>query len=627
MPQTDSPPPSTLLVDPSPVTVPPAWLAPTLVLAQLWQSSGLLSAFTSTVRINRGRSGRFDSQDFFLLMLAYAASPLRSFRAFHQRLFPFAPALAAVWQRAALPSPSALSRFLTDIDAPALLALRTLLFEDLLERGLQGADIGGLQDRQGQLHIIFDADPSVEPVRQRAVVQSPDRPAVRRRRALGAAPGYSGRKRGEVQRSRLTLQQAHTSEWLGSWGSPGNGDRWAGLETAAQAVVRYMQARGQSPHQAVVRLDGAYGWAWTPFILHTRHNLGYITRCVDYRLLRRRAVRETLKTQPPTPFHQADTGVLREVFDIGPVSWEAAQDPDVKAITRLIVTRRAVSLHETEVAVGKKRGRWIYEMFVTDRTPEALTAADVVGLYFGRGGFEGQLHHEDEEVDPGRWLSHHPEGQEAFTLLCQHVWNVRLRLGRLEEADGPRQTLWAASASSPPVAEPPPLREDVRCLEGRLLIPTGATRAGRAWYLAPTEFCRICPQGVECMHTHYHTPSGQPVGLFTGRLLSEGYTTRPQAGGNAVMWLDWPGRQLRNHWWRQLQTQLLDLVEKPAIEPTPPSHPAPFTRDQRAHRRKSWVERQQLNRRTNRTSTWRITLHGISKQISNFVGIPVRLAH
>ena len=508
--------------------------------------------------------------------------------------------------------------------------IRTILFQDLLDNGLKGGHIGGLQDRMGNLNLFFDADPSIEPVRRRAVVDDAEHPQVRRRRSQGMAPGYAGRKRGEVQRSRLTLQQAHTSEWLGSWGNPGNGDRWAELRDAAVAVVDYMSARGLAAHQAVVRLDGAYGRPWTPFILTAHYNVGYITRCVDYQLLKRTAVRHALKTQSPVSFHQPDTGTLREVFDVGPVTWQAAKDPEVKVVTRLIVTRRRPGpKEEDKAAIGKKRGRWIYELFVTDRPPEGLEARDIVSLYFGRGGFETQLHYEDEETDPGRWLSGFPEGQDVFALLCQHVWNVRLRLGQIDDAEAePRQTVWADGSDAPEAQGEvsPSIKEEVRCLLGRVLTPLKITNE-RVWFLAPNEICdRVCTLHVDCVHTEYKTSSGLPVGLMFGGDVSEGHAVPRHSGSHPVLWMDWPARQLRNRWWNHLQTQQLDVIEPPRAQRTPPAVRAPMTRAQRANRRHCWRTRQRRNQCPDHAPKWQIVLHGLPEAIRHYVRIPVTLA-
>jgi hypothetical protein len=76
---------------------------------------------------------------------------------------------------------------------------------------------------QGLDFLVFDVDGTREAARQRALPKSPDRPPPQRRLRPLCAPGYTGRKRGEVVRTRTTTLQAHTHQWLGSFGNPGNG--------------------------------------------------------------------------------------------------------------------------------------------------------------------------------------------------------------------------------------------------------------------------------------------------------------------------------------------------------------------------------------------------------------------
>jgi hypothetical protein len=77
---------------------------------------------------------------------------------------------------------------------------------------LTGA-LGGLFDRQGNRYLVFDVDGTREAARQRALPKTADRPAPQRRLRPLCAPGYTGRKRGEVVRSRTTVLQAHTHQW------------------------------------------------------------------------------------------------------------------------------------------------------------------------------------------------------------------------------------------------------------------------------------------------------------------------------------------------------------------------------------------------------------------------------
>ena len=69
--------------------------------------------------------------------------------------------------------------------------------------------------------LVFDVDGTPEAARQRALPQTEDRPPAQRRLRPLCAPGYTGRKRGEVVRTRTTVLQPHTHQWLGTFGNGG----------------------------------------------------------------------------------------------------------------------------------------------------------------------------------------------------------------------------------------------------------------------------------------------------------------------------------------------------------------------------------------------------------------------
>jgi hypothetical protein len=73
----------------------------------------------------------------------------------------------------------------------------------------------------------------------------------------------------------------------------------------------------------------------------------------------------------------------------------------------------------------------------------AFTAADVVALYLHRGTFETTLADEDQEQEPDRWCSYAPAGQEAWQIISQWVWNLRLELGHQLEPEPVRTTEFA----------------------------------------------------------------------------------------------------------------------------------------------------------------------------------------
>ena len=72
----------------------------------------------------------------------------------------------------------------------------------------------GLWDRLGQHWMVVDVDGTRQAARQRALPQLESLPHPHRRFDQVAAPGYVGRKRGEVVRTRTTLLQAHSHQWM-----------------------------------------------------------------------------------------------------------------------------------------------------------------------------------------------------------------------------------------------------------------------------------------------------------------------------------------------------------------------------------------------------------------------------
>ena len=81
----------------------------------------------------------------------------------------------------------------------------------------------------------------------------PALPAAKRRLDAVCAPGYTGRKRGEVVRTRTTALQMQTRQWVGSYAGRGNGDYRGELASALRAISTYLQHFGPPPDVAVVR--------------------------------------------------------------------------------------------------------------------------------------------------------------------------------------------------------------------------------------------------------------------------------------------------------------------------------------------------------------------------------------
>lgn len=192
------------------------------------------------------------------MLFGYAISGERTLEAFYEVLSPFAVPFMALFGRDQMPSRSALSRFLAALTQPVVEALRTLFLEDGLARPLcADAQEAGLLDRQGTRWIVFEIDGTREAARQRALPQTDDLPAPHRRLDEVCAPGYTGRKRGEVVRTRTTVNQAHSFQWLGSFGNRGNGRSREELRQATSAIDAYLAAQHLPRERACV----AFGWA------------------------------------------------------------------------------------------------------------------------------------------------------------------------------------------------------------------------------------------------------------------------------------------------------------------------------------------------------------------------------
>ena len=238
----------------------PPWFGEVALLIHHLRQQKVLETIAEQVRFARRRFGHFEMIDFVAVLFGYALSGERTLAAFYERLCPWATAFMALFERDRLPSRSALSRWLAALDQATVEALRTRFLCDLLARRLTKEDTQvGLWDRSGTQWLVFEVDGTREAARQRALPQTSDRPVAQRRLRPLCAPGYLGRKRGEVVRTRTTVLQAHTHQWLGTFGNAGNGEYRAELRRAVEAIHGYLKEWQFPPAHALLRLDGQYG--------------------------------------------------------------------------------------------------------------------------------------------------------------------------------------------------------------------------------------------------------------------------------------------------------------------------------------------------------------------------------
>lgn len=661
----------------NPVT--PSWLGEVLLMGEYWRMTGLLDRLQTQVKVNRGRMGQYEVCDFVLLLLAYAVSGLDTLESFFEQLKSVQSIVMSVWQRQHCPVASTLSRFLQAIDSGALEQLRTLFAADLLEHGFAPADSGGLIDRAGDRFWVFDVDGTHQAARQRSLVSLSSYPNARRRTQRATAKGYLGRDRGEVSRTRSTVAQAHTSEWLGTFGAPGNGTPGPDLQRVCGIIGHYLQHHKLTGSAAIVRLDGYYG---TPKFVNQlqQHQLGYLLRCRDYQLLQHPAIQTRLQETPAQQWSHPECHQVREVFDLGFVddSWAGYSQP-----VRLIVVRTPHQ-PKRKHRVGKRIGDFIYELFITAHAQAGLTGCDILSLYYGRGGFEKLLSDEDLEQDCDRWCSWHPDGQEFWQILSQWVWNWRLWAGFAHQPHGVRQTIWVGAEAEQPACEAPTSSVDEPLVLSQVHAPCPPVDAANyapmqvagSWARSQGKFsgadfklldertlqcpaghsmyrrevrqsrlgdllilfginprtCQQCPLKSQCLADGSKGTGGRRITVIRRKLPS--FHTEPQpvvevqsipaahsrtSFSLPVLWLDFPTTRLRRdlvHQLRQHQIVIEPICVSPAMMPL--KSPL-ITRDQRAHRRLTWTERWNRNTSTNAVAHWQVKLFGISSAVLDWL--------
>src|SRR5260221_4633563 len=392
----------TIQITPESVPSTPSWMGEVAAFAQVLTHTGILKKIQEHVRFARARFGQYDLIDFVVVLIGYAVSGEPTLLAFYERLAPFAEPFMALFGRNLLPHRSTLSRFLASLDQSTVEALRARFQEDLLTRE-PFASPGGVFDRTGDPWLVVDVDGTRQAARQRALPQTESLPAPHRRFDQVCAPGYQGRKRGEVVRTRTVLLQAHTHQFLGMFGVLGNGDYRGELRRAIAVLTTYATKLGLPTACILVRLDGLYGDA-APLLDVLSAHLGVIARSRAYHLLDLEAVQQALACTPAHVSSHPESRMTRGLYDCASVPLTPT-GPQVRLV---VATHPATS---SPPKIGIERDGSVYELFISTLPSPAFTASDVLDLYLHRGSFETVLADEDDEQDADRVYSHTPCGK------------------------------------------------------------------------------------------------------------------------------------------------------------------------------------------------------------------------
>ncbi|MFL5667647.1 MAG: hypothetical protein ACJ8BW_40820 [Ktedonobacteraceae bacterium] len=507
--------------------------------------------------------------------------------------------------------------------------------------------------------VVVDVDGTRATARQRALPQTDALPAPHRRFDQVCAPGYQGRKRGEVVRTRTIVLQAHTHQFLGTFGGPGNGDYRGELLRAVQVISGYATMLGLPTASVLLRLDGLYGDA-APLLDVLAAGLGVIVRSRDYSLLDLEVVKQALARAPDHVSTHSESGMTRALYDCEFVPLTSA-GPEVRLV---VATHGATS---SSPVVGVERDGMVYELFVSTLPSPAFTCSDVLDLYLHRGSFETVLADEDDEQNADRWYSHTPCGQEFAQILAQWVWNIRLELGQqisfaesnttefapaLEAEPASKEEVVPADTPIPSVIYGPPqwarasfthgfpgsaftpqADGTLRCPANHPLYPQErrSERDGslRVLYAARIGHCCPCPLRAQCQESST-TLKPRRVSAVLWPLASSlsPIPSSPEAVPQPrplapVLWKDWPRCGIRRAWLKVIRSQTVRWTESPATSvPSPVISPseAISTRAQRAHWRLSWEQRLARNARPTDAPSLVFTLHGLPTTFARSFG-------
>jgi len=385
-------------------------------------------------RVHIRRQGGYSGLDVWLLLwLYFSGGSSSSVKSFWEELQPCKKPVAALLGRRSLSSPSSLSRALSAVETDLLREQSTWLLA-----GAAGIDevlrhpAMQTYDAMGRGWHVFDYDPTVTTLRHRALPAGDDLPEPRGRTEDTGAPGYSGRKRGDIQCRRCTTQHAGSSAWVHAHMSPGNGETVADLARGLDSVVETCGRLGHPLSAALMRMDGEHGNV-PCYTACRERGVPFITRLNRPKLLEDDEVLALLRSATWYRVADSGSGPRRAAADLGMMTiapGERTRRPDGTPYEPITVRVVASIFPNTgKAGRGKVIDGWQVELFAADVPADAWPAPEVVTAYYGRNGEENRFAQEDRELGLDRLVSYHLPGQELATLVGLSVWNVRLVKG------------------------------------------------------------------------------------------------------------------------------------------------------------------------------------------------------
>jgi len=396
------------------------------------ENRGALGQVAERLRIRR--QGGFCGLDVFVFLWLYvSAGASWSIRDFWLLVRPSMRGLAALARRTKLASSSAMSRALCAVELDLLRPVTGWLLAQItgVDALLRHRCVQTF-DARGEGWHVFDVDPKVVTLHHRPLPRGEELPEPVCRSEGTGAPGYSGRKRGELQYRQVPAMHAGGGVWVHGHLSPGNGEGVADLELALDGIVATCARLEHPLERALVRLDGEHGNVpW--FTACRERGVPFLTRLNRPKLYEDPEVLATLRAATWHLVPDSGSGPQRSATDLGVLTLAAgkqtlradgsAYEPVTVRVVAVIFPKRG------EAKRGRVLDGWQVELFAVDLPADRWPAAEAIGLYYARNGFENRLAQQDRELGLGRIACYHLPGQELATVVGMANWHERVVRG------------------------------------------------------------------------------------------------------------------------------------------------------------------------------------------------------
>lgn len=396
------------------------------------RSSGILKTVGDTLRIRR-QGGYCGLDVFIFLWLFLSAGAHSAIKSFWEKIRRCSKPVAALMGRKKLASASSISRALDAVELDLLRPVTGQLltgFEGL--ESLLAHPATHVTDAHGRPWHIFDFDPKVTALHHRALPQADDLPDPVRLAEQMAAPGYKGRKRGDLVFRQAPLQHAGSGIFIHTHLCQGNGNGVLDMHMALDSLVGFASRFSLPLPLTIARMDGEHGNVpW--FSACRQRAIPFITRLNRPALFDDPSVIGALRQATFHRVPDSEAGPKRAAADLGVMTIAAGEQtrtPDGGRYEPITVRVVAVVFPKQGEA---KRGRvidgWQVELFAVDLPADAWPAADAIWAYYARNGFENRLAQLDREMGLSRIVSYHLPGQELATVIGLCMWNYRVLQG------------------------------------------------------------------------------------------------------------------------------------------------------------------------------------------------------